>query len=210
MKNLFFAPLLALGFLTACSGGGTTPTLPASSASATPTPVVAATTQVRIETSLGNIDLNLAGDKAPITVANFVKYAEKGHYNGTVFHRVIDGFMIQGGGMDAQMQEKATDAPIRNEANNGLKNEVGTIAMARTADPDSATSQFFINVADNTPLNYSTPTPAGAGYAVFGRVTAGMDVVNKIAKVPTTSHGMHQDVPATPVVINKITVLKTQ
>lgn len=169
-----------------------------------------AATPVRIETNVGNIDLVLDEKKAPVTVANFVNYANKGFYNGTVFHRVIPGFMIQGGGMDAQMREKATDKAIVNEAKNGLQNSVGTIAMARTAAPNSASSQFFINVANNTPLNYKGPTPAGAGYAVFGRVTAGMDVVNKITKVRTASRGMHQDVPVTPIVIQKVTVLKTK
>ena len=169
-----------------------------------------AATPVRIETNMGNIDLLLDEQKAPITVKNFVSYANKGHYNGTVFHRVIDGFMIQGGGMDAQMREKATDKAIVNESKNGLKNTVGTIAMARMPAPNSATSQFFINTANNASLNYKGPTPAGAGYAVFGRVTAGMDVVNAISKVRTGSKGMHGDVPLTPIVIKKVTVFKTQ
>ena len=170
--------------------------------------IALAQTLVTIETSMGNIDLALDEQKAPKTVANFVAYANKGFYNGTIFHRVIDGFMIQGGGFDKNMKQKTTISPIANEASNGLKNEIGTIAMARTNDPNSATSQFFINVANNTPLNHKSKTPQGYGYAVFGRVTKGMDVVNKIAKVKTTSQGMHQDVPAKPVTINKIIIHK--
>ena len=165
---------------------------------------------VTFHTNHGDIVVNTFADKAPVTVENFLNYCRKGFYDNTIFHRVIDGFMIQGGGMDAQMREKATDKAIVNEARNGLQNTVGTIAMARTAAPNSASSQFFINVANNTPLNYKGPTPAGAGYAVFGRVTAGMDVVNKITKVRTASRGMHQDVPVTPIVIQKVTVLKTK
>ncbi|MGL5252390.1 MAG: peptidylprolyl isomerase [Moraxella sp.] len=156
---------------------------------------------VELETSMGNIVIELNAEKAPATVANFIDYVNSGHYDGTIFHRVIDGFMIQGGGMDANMKEKSTKAPIQNEADNGLKNEVGTIAMARTSDPHSATSQFFINVKDNSFLNFSGKNPQGWGYAVFGKVTAGMDVVNKIKGVPTGKYGFHADVPSTPVVI---------
>lgn len=156
---------------------------------------------VELETTMGNIVIELNADKAPNTVANFLNYVKSGHYDGTIFHRVIDGFMIQGGGMDANMSEKATQAPIKNEADNGLKNEVGTIAMARTSDPNSATAQFFINVKDNSSLNYTSPTTQGWGYAVFGKVTEGMDVVNKIKGVPTGKYGSHADVPTTPVVI---------
>lgn len=156
---------------------------------------------VELETSMGNIVIELNADKAPNTVANFIDYVKSGHYDGTIFHRVIDGFMIQGGGMDANMKEKATKKPIQNEADNGLTNDVGTIAMARTSDPHSATSQFFINVKDNGFLNYSGKNPQGWGYAVFGKVTEGMDVVNRIKGVPTGRYGMHADVPSTPVVI---------
>lgn len=156
---------------------------------------------VEFETTMGNIVIELNIDKAPKTVENFINYVKSGHYDGTIFHRVIDGFMIQGGGMDANMNEKATKAPIQNEANNGLTNDIGTIAMARTSDPHSATAQFFINVKDNIFLNYSAPNAHGWGYAVFGKVTEGMDVVNKIKGVPTGKCGFHADVPTTPVVI---------
>ena len=159
-----------------------------------------------IETSKGTITLELDGEKAPATVANFAEYARSGFYDGTIFHRVIDGFMIQGGGFTKGMNQKETRAPIRNEAMNGLKNARGTIAMARTMVVDSATSQFFINLVDNGFLDFRNPTPQGFGYAVFGKVTKGMEVVDKIAKVPTGNRGMHQDVPVKPVVIKKVTV----
>ncbi|ELA08243.1 peptidyl-prolyl cis-trans isomerase B [Moraxella macacae 0408225] len=162
---------------------------------------------VEFETTMGNIVIELDREKAPKTVENFINYVNEGHYNGTIFHRVIDGFMIQGGGMDANMNEKSTHAPIQNEANNGLKNEVGTIAMARTSDPHSATAQFFINVKDNSFLNHSSPTMQGWGYAVFGKVTDGMDVVNKIKGVPTGKYGFHADVPSTPIVITNAKVI---
>ena len=163
---------------------------------------------VKLETSLGDITLELYPDKAPATVANFLEYVNAGFYNGMIFHRVISGFMIQGGGMDAQMKEKATRAPIKNEADNGLKNEAYTVAMARTGDPNSATAQFFINVANNTPLNHTAPTPRGWGYAVFGKVIKGQAVVDKIKAVPTTTQGMYENVPTTPVTIIKATVVK--
>ena len=159
-----------------------------------------------IETDLGSIELELDDKKAPVTVKNFVDYAKSGHYNDTIFHRVIDGFMIQGGGFTADMNQKPTKEPIRNEAMNGLKNARGTIAMARTMVVDSATSQFFINLVDNSFLDFRNPTPQGFGYAVFGKVTKGMEVVDKIAKVQTGNRGMHQDVPVKPVVIKKVTV----
>ena len=159
-----------------------------------------------IETDLGAIELELDEKKAPVTVKNFVDYAQSGHYNDTIFHRVIDGFMIQGGGFTADMNQKSTKEPIRNEAMNGLKNARGTIAMARTMVVDSATSQFFINLVDNSFLDFRNPTAQGFGYAVFGKVTKGMETVDKIAKVQTGSRGMHQDVPVKPVVIKKITV----
>lgn len=163
---------------------------------------------VELETTMGNIVIELNADKAPNTVANFLDYVKSGHYDGTIFHRVIDGFMVQGGGMDANMKEKSTNAPIQNEADNGLKNEVGTIAMARTSDPHSATAQFFINVKDNSFLNFSGKNPQGWGYAVFGKVTEGMDVVNKIKGVPTGKYGFHADVPTTPVVITHAKVIE--
>ncbi|MBO6168047.1 MAG: peptidyl-prolyl cis-trans isomerase [Kiritimatiellae bacterium] len=159
-----------------------------------------------IETSLGTITLELDESKAPATVANFAQYAKDGHYDGTIFHRVIDGFMIQGGGFTKDMNQKPTREPIRNEAMNGLKNKRGSIAMARTSVVDSATSQFFINLVDNDFLDFVNPTPRGFGYAVFGTVTDGMDVVDAIAKVKTGTSGYHENVPETAVVIRKITV----
>ena len=167
-----------------------------------------AQTHAIIETSMGNIELLLDEQKAPKTVANFVQYANKGFYNGTIFHRVIDGFMIQGGGFTTDMLQKTTDKPIENEADNGLKNAIGTIAMARTSHPHSASSQFFINVANNTPLDFRAKTMQDYGYAVFGKVSKGMDVVNKIAKVRTTSKMMYQDVPVSPVVIKSVRIVK--
>ena len=159
-----------------------------------------------VETSMGTITLELNEEKAPVTVANFVAYATSGHYDGTIFHRVIDGFLIQGGGFTKELNQKPTRAPIRNEAMNGLKNVRGSIAMARTNVVDSATSQFFINLVDNEFLNFTSPTPQGFGYAVFGKVTDGMEVVDAIAKVRTGFHGPHQNVPEEPVVIRKVTV----
>lgn len=165
-------------------------------------------TVIKLETNKGDIMLELDAEKAPATVANFVDYVEKGFYDGLIFHRVIPNFMIQGGGMNPDMSEKPNGSPIKNEANNGLKNDRGTIAMARTQDPHSATSQFFINLKDNDFLNHTSESPAGWGYAVFGKVTDGMDVVDEIAKVKTGNHGMHGDVPLEPVVIEKATVVK--
>jgi len=161
---------------------------------------------IKLHTNHGTIVLELDADKAPQTVANFLQYAKEGFYDGTIFHRVIDGFMIQGGGMEPGMQEKPTRAPIRNEADNGLSNARGTIAMARTPDPDSATAQFFINVADNDFLDHRAPTPEGWGYCVFGKVVEGMDVVDKIKGVPTTTRGYHQDVPEEDVIIESVEV----
>ncbi|MEM5312663.1 peptidylprolyl isomerase [Paraburkholderia sp. JHI869] len=163
---------------------------------------------VELHTNHGVIKLELNAEKAPKTVANFLNYVKNGHYDGTVFHRVIDGFMIQGGGFDASMKQKPTEAPVENEANNGLKNERGSIAMARTNDPHSASAQFFINVADNDFLNHSSPTPQGWGYAVFGKVVEGLEVVDKIKKVKTGSKGFHQDVPVDDVVIEKAVVVE--
>ncbi|MBC8724027.1 peptidyl-prolyl cis-trans isomerase [Paraburkholderia sp. 31.1] len=162
---------------------------------------------VELHTNHGLIKLELNAEKAPKSVENFLNYVKAGHYDNTVFHRVIDGFMIQGGGFEPGMKRKPTAEPITNEANNGLKNENGSIAMARTNDPHSATAQFFINVNDNDFLNHSSPTPQGWGYAVFGKVVEGMDVVEKIKKVKTGSKGFHQDVPVDDVVIEKAVVV---
>lgn len=159
--------------------------------------------KVKLTTSMGPIVIELNREKAPVSVDNFVKYVESGHYNGTVFHRVIDGFMIQGGGFDKSMSQKPVNAAIKNEAANGLKNENYTVAMARTGVRDSATAQFFINVKDNEFLNYSGESPQGWGYAVFGKVVEGKDTVDKIKKVATGNSGPHQNVPTQPVVIEK-------
>ncbi len=166
------------------------------------------TTNVQMDTSKGQITLELYNNKASATVANFLSYAKDGFFDGTIFHRVIPGFMIQGGGFTPDMKQKSTGSPIKNEANNGLKNDVGTIAMARTSNPHSATSQFFINVKDNDFLNFTAETQQGWGYAVFGKVTDGMEVVNSIVQVPTGRHGPHQDVPVDPVIIEKVTVVE--
>lgn len=162
---------------------------------------------VELETNMGAIVIELNEEKAPKTVENFLNYVNSGHYEGTIFHRVIDGFMIQGGGMDAQMNEKKTNAPIENEADNGLRNDKGTIAMARTQDPHSATSQFFINVKDNDFLNHSGKNMQGWGYTVFGKVTDGMDVIEKMRSVATGRFGMHADVPNEPITINSAKVV---
>jgi peptidyl-prolyl cis-trans isomerase B (cyclophilin B) len=161
---------------------------------------------VTLETNKGDIKLELDAGKAPVTVANFLEYARAGHYDNTIFHRVIGGFMIQGGGFDTSMKQKSTKAPVKNEADNGLKNVTGTIAMARTSDPHSATAQFFINVSDNAFLDFKSPTPQGWGYAVFGKVTDGMDVVRSIEKVQTGNKAGHQDVPVTDVIIEKVII----
>ena len=163
---------------------------------------------VRLETSMGDIVIDLDAAKAPKTVENFLQYVNEGHYDGTIFHRVIDGFMIQGGGMTADMKEKPTRAPIANEADNGLKNEAYSVAMARTMDPHSATAQFFINVKKNDFLNHTAKTPQGWGYAVFGKVVKGQGVVNKIKAVATGRQGMHDDVPKEPVTILKAEVVE--
>lgn len=157
--------------------------------------------QVKFTTSLGAFTLQLDAEKAPKTVENFLAYVAAGHYDNTIFHRVIDDFMIQGGGFEAGMRQKRTRAPIQNEANNGLKNKLGTVAMARTSDPHSASAQFFINVKDNAFLDHTGPTERGWGYAVFGKVIAGMDVINAIKKVKTTTRSGHENVPVQDVVI---------
>jgi peptidyl-prolyl cis-trans isomerase B (cyclophilin B) len=161
---------------------------------------------ITLHTNFGDITLELFNDKAPVTAANFLQYCRDGHYNGTIFHRVIDGFMIQGGGYAPGFEEKDTRASIKNEANNGLSNKVGTIAMARTQEPHSASAQFFINVADNTFLDFKSESMSGWGYCVFAQVTNGMDIVNKIKAVKTGRYGMHQDVPKEDVVIENVTI----
>ena len=161
---------------------------------------------VTIKTNHGDITLELYADKAPKTVENFLSYVQDGFYDNTIFHRVIDGFMIQGGGMTPDMEQKETKAPIENEANNGVANEAGTIAMARTNDPHSATAQFFINVKDNDFLNFSSESMNGWGYCAFGKVTEGMDVVEKIKNVKTGNYGYHQDVPVEAVIIEKAVI----
>ena len=161
---------------------------------------------VKLHTNFGAITLELDPQRAPDTVANFLNYVKSGFYDNTVFHRVIDGFMIQGGGFERGMKQKPTNAAIKNEADNGLKNAAYTVAMARTSDPHSATAQFFINVADNAFLDHTAPTSQGWGYCVFGRVTGGADVVNKIRSVKTGSSGMHKDVPVADVIIERAEV----
>lgn len=161
---------------------------------------------VTLHTNFGAITLTLNAEKAPNTVANFLTYARDGFYDNTIFHRVINNFMIQGGGMEPGMREKETNAPVANEANNGLKNTLGSIAMARTQDPHSATAQFFINVANNDFLNFTNESMNGWGYCVFGEVTDGMDVVNKIKEVQTGNAGFHQDVPLEDVIIERVEV----
>jgi peptidyl-prolyl cis-trans isomerase A (cyclophilin A) len=168
----------------------------------------ASTPRVKLSTSAGDIVLELYPDKAPKTVENFLQYVSDKHYDGTIFHRVIDGFMIQGGGMTANLQQKPTRAPISIESANGLKNDKYTVAMARTSNPNSATAQFFINVGNNVFLNYTGPTTQGWGYAVFGKVVAGTEVVDQIRTVATGNQGMFQNVPSTPIVINSATLLK--
>ena len=170
--------------------------------------VQAETTTVKMETNQGTIIIELDGDNAPNTVANFITYVNEGFYDGTIFHRVISNFMIQGGGFNADMSQKTTRDPIQNEANNGLKNDTGTIAMARTSDPHSATAQFFINVKDNDFLNFSSETQQGWGYAVFGKVSEGMKVVDAIKNVATTSNGPYQDVPAETITIEKVSIVE--
>jgi len=191
-------------------------TLPAVALAQTPAPATApkpepqgctakgnAQMKVKLTTSMGPIVIELDKAKAPVSTENFVKYVESGHYNGTIFHRVIPNFMVQGGGFTKDMQQKPTQAPIKNEGTNGLKNDNYTVAMARTGVRDSATSQFFINVKDNDFLNYTGENPQGWGYAVFGKVVEGKEVVDKIKSVATSNSGMHQNVPTAPVVIEK-------
>lgn len=166
--------------------------------------------KVLIETTLGNITLELDAENAPNSTENFVAYVNDGFYDGTIFHRVIPGFMVQGGGMNPDMSEKTTKATIKNEANNGLKNDRGTVAMARTNEPHSASSQFFINVKDNDFLNFKSEDMRGWGYAVFGKVVDGMDVMDKIVAVETGNNGYHQDVPKESILMNKVTITNAE
>ena len=208
MKKTFLKSMVAAMFLAA-QGIHAQDSKPA--APATPDAKPAETTQplkgivkVTLETSKGTLELELDADKAPLSVANFMNYAKKGHYDGTIFHRVIPGFMVQGGGFTADMQQKPTDKPIQCESKNGLKNTKGTLAMARTSDPHSATSQFFINVKDNGFLDF--PGQDGWGYCVFGKVTKGIEVVDAIVAVPSATKAPHQNVPVDPITITKVTV----
>ncbi len=166
--------------------------------------------KAQLTTSLGPITIQLDPDKAPKTVANFVAYVESGHYDGTIFHRVIEDFMVQGGGMDNEMNSKSTNDSVQNEASNGLKNEYGTVAMARTADPHSASAQFFINTSDNGFLDFTSETQDGWGYCVFGKVIEGIEVVNNIEEKPTTSRNGHQDVPEEVIEIEKAVMLEEE
>jgi len=195
MKKLTY--LLLAMLLGACSD-------PGQNAEA---PKAADNPKVVMQTTMGDIVIELYQQKAPKTVANFLQYVDEGFYNGTIFHRVIDGFMIQGGGFTENMEQKQTRPPIMNEADNGLRNTTGTIAMARTMEPHSASAQFFINVANNTPLDFREKTPRAWGYAVFGRVVKGMEVVKAIKSVKTESRGMYSDVPSTNIVIQKVSRL---
>jgi cyclophilin family peptidyl-prolyl cis-trans isomerase len=214
--GLGLAMALASGMSAAAQDGIEVPPVPEAAgeeiaAAAVPAPEAEQakeTDMVIIKTTLGDIKVKLAADKAPLTVANFLAYADAGHYNGTIFHRVIDGFMIQGGGFDAQMSQKPTQASIKNEAANGLKNKRGTLAMARTAIVDSATSQFFINVKDNDFLDFRAPNPQGFGYCVFGEVVEGLDVVDKIKSVKTGVKAGMSDVPLETVEIVSVTRAK--
>ncbi|MGV3722483.1 MAG: peptidylprolyl isomerase [Actinomycetota bacterium] len=202
-RSLVLAGCGLMAALYGCGGGTETTTAPANAPAPAPP---ADPIKVTMETSKGTIQLELYPDKAPITVENFVQYVKNGQYDGTIFHRVIPGFMIQGGGYTEKLEEKATGSEIKNESDNGLKNDRGTIAMARKSDPDSATSQFYISVADNEGLNY--PNAEGHGYTVFGKVTEGMDVVDKIVSVPTTTKELGpmpaEDVPVDPIVIKSV------
>ncbi len=180
----------------------------AASSTTTQGTTMSTTPQVKLQTNKGDILIELNAEKAPETVANFLTYVKDGFYDGTVFHRVINNFMVQGGGFDANMKQKPTNNPVKNEADNGLKNDKYTLAMARTADPQSATAQFFINVNDNDFLNFTSPTPNGWGYAVFAKVVEGQDVVDAIKGVKTGNKGFHQDVPVEDVVLEKATIVE--
>jgi cyclophilin family peptidyl-prolyl cis-trans isomerase len=197
MKISILKPLAiaTLGLVCACHLSAQDTTKPATETKPEPKAEAPKPVKITIETTKGTIELELDPVKAPISVANFVNYVKKGHYEGTIFHRVIPGFMIQGGGFTADMSQKPVDAPIKNEAQNGLKNDRGAICMARTSVVDSATSQFFINVKDNDFLNFRSPDARGFGYAVFGKVTKGMDVIDAIVSAPTTTKGQYENVP---------------
>ena len=207
MKRLIYMTCLFVLSLAACSRDNTT-IEQASNVTQSNGEKMAANPKVKIETTLGDITLELDAKNAPDSTKNFIAYVNDGHYDGTVFHRVIPNFMIQGGGMLPDMSEKPSKAPINNEANNGLKNDKGTVAMARTNDPHSASAQFFINVKDNDFLNFRSEDMQGWGYAVFGKVIDGMDVVEKIESVKTGNQGHYQDVPQEPVIMNKVTVIE--
>ena len=211
IKTFGFASLFAPLFILGCTSSNSTiaaQNQPNSTSNANNQEITMSNMPVvELETSMGNITIELNEEKAPKTVENFLNYVKSGQYEGTIFHRIIDGFMIQGGGMDAQMNEKPTNKPVENEADNGLKNDKGTIAMARTQDPHSATSQFFVNVKDNDFLNHTGKNAQGWGYTVFGKVTSGMDVIEKMRGVPTGRFGMHADVPKTPVTINSAKII---
>jgi len=203
---------LATAFLFASSAWAADtaapPAKPKEAPAAAAAPATGKNPVVRVTTSLGSFDVELFADKAPATVRNFLAYVDAGFYDGTVFHRVIRDFMIQGGGMTKDLQQKTTNAPVKNEADNGLKNTLGMVSMARTSAPDSATSQFFVNTKDNAFLDHRGKTPSGWGYAVFGKVVSGLDVVRKIEAAETGSKGGMQDVPKTPVVIESVKVQK--
>jgi peptidyl-prolyl cis-trans isomerase B (cyclophilin B) len=198
--GLFFAAMLVLNFGSTAQAAPSTSLQGNSAMSTSP--------RVKLQTNFGDIVIELNQEKAPKTVENFLRYTNEGFYDGTIFHRVINNFMIQGGGFEAGMKQKTTHDPIENEANNGLKNDRYTLAMARTSDPHSATAQFFINVADNEFLNFTAPTSSGWGYTVFAKVVEGTDVVDKIKAVKTGTKGFHQDVPVDDVVIEKATVVE--
>lgn len=203
MRCLVFATALFTAFVPLTSIAKETGKAKKMTAPPTPTP-----TQVQLHTNLGDIVIRLDAEKAPVSTANFLAYVKEGFYDGTIFHRVIPGFMAQGGGFTQDYKQKSTHAPIKNEADNGLPNRRGTVAMARTPDPNSATAQFFINYTDNDFLNYKSPTPQGWGYAVFGEVVKGMEVVDEMAKVPTGAGGpFPTDVPQKAIVIEKATVV---
>ncbi|MCC7384288.1 MAG: peptidylprolyl isomerase [Deltaproteobacteria bacterium] len=204
MRTFQLSLITALTLLTLHAAWADKPGAPAPAPAKAPDKSATKNPVVEIKTSLGLIKAELFMDKAPLTVKNFLEYVDAKHYDGTIFHRVIKNFMIQGGGYDASMKERSTRAPVRNEAGNGLKNEVGTLAMARTSNPDSATAQFYINTVDNAPLNRRDETPAGAGYTVFGKVISGLEIVKKVESVPTGTKGMMDDVPQFTVTIESI------
>ena len=210
--GIFAAMLLGVASSSLAVGGGETiekepEVIKETTQETTPETIKDNKTMILMKTSKGDITLELDAEKAPETVANFLKYVNSGHYDGTIFHRVIGNFMIQGGGFDKDMKQKKAPYTVKNEADNGLKNVTGTIAMARTSDPHSAGAQFFINVVDSAFLDFKSPTPQGWGYCVFGKVVEGMDVVNEIRGVATGHTGGHGDVPSEPITITAVTVV---